>query len=267
MNERNTMNENNHGQPAWYELGTTNLDGAGEFYKSVLGWSVADAGMDGFTYHLATAGDGGMVAGMMSTAEQKESPPPNWVVYFTCTNCDASAESIRNSGGQVMTEPADIPGTGRFAIVADPQGAVFGILQPEPMDDGTSGRAFDQQAPGHGNWHELMTTDPAAALEFYSAQFGWAKGDSMDMDAMGTYQMFRFKDADIGGMMGLGNAPMPLWLTYFGVDGVQDAAARIETGGGAIQQGPMEVPGGIHVAVATDPQGAWFAVAGPLTKA
>jgi predicted enzyme related to lactoylglutathione lyase len=55
-----------HGAPAWYELGTSDLGAAHTFYRSVLGWSVADSGMEGFDYHLATAADGGMVAGMMS---------------------------------------------------------------------------------------------------------------------------------------------------------------------------------------------------------
>lgn len=259
------MSSGNQGTPCWYELSTNELDAAGDFYTSVLGWSVADAGMDGFTYHLASAGDGGLVAGLMSNAGQPDARPPNWVVYFTCTDCDATAESIRAAGGGVLAEPADIPGTGRFAVATDPQGAVFGILQAEPMDDGTSGRAFDQTAEGHGNWHELMTSDPAAAFEFYSALFGWTKGEAMEMGEMGTYQLFRCNDADIGGIMSLMGAPVPAWLPYIGVNGVQAAVSRIEAGGGAIQSGPMEVPGGAHVAAATDPHGAWFAVVGPLT--
>ena len=138
------MSSENHGAPCWYELSTNDLDAAGDFYGSVLGWSVADAGMDGFTYHLASAGDGGLVAGLMSNAGQPDAPPPNWVVYFTCNDCDATAASIRAAGGGVLAEPADIPGTGRFAVVTDPQRAVFGILQPEAMDDAPPSRAMSR---------------------------------------------------------------------------------------------------------------------------
>jgi uncharacterized protein len=260
------MTAEHHGSPCWYELSTTDLAAAGAFYSSVLGWSVMDAGMDGFTYHLAMAGDQAMVAGMMSLDHQDGAPPPNWVVYFACTDCDATVDAIRSGGGGVLTEPADIPGTGRFAIVSDPQGAVFGVLQPEPMEDGSSGRAFDQQAEGHGNWHELMSSDPVAAWEFYSAIFGWTKGEAMDMEAMGTYQLFQHAGSDVGGMMALMGSPLSAWLPYFGSDGIDSAVGRIVEGGGTIQNGPMEVPGGAFVAAATDPQGAWFAVVAPAPE-
>jgi uncharacterized protein len=253
-----------HGAPCWYELGTNDLDGAGRFYSSVLHWTVADAGMPAFTYHLATASDGAMVAGLMSNAHQDGSPPPNWVVYFTTRDCDETAASIRNAGGSVFVEPSDIPGTGRFAVVSDPQGAVFGILQPLPMDDDTAGgRAFDQSSAGHGGWHELMSPEPSAGFDFYATQFGWTKGDTVDMGDMGTYQVVQHAGADIGGMMGLGNSPVPVWLTYFGVDNTDAAIERINAAGGAVQHGPVEVPGGAIIAIATDPQGAWFAVLGP----
>jgi predicted enzyme related to lactoylglutathione lyase len=163
----------------------------------------------------------------------------------------------------VHREPADIPGTGRFAVVGDPQGAGFGILQPEPMEGGGAGPAFDQAKAGHGNWNELMSSDPGAALRFYSGLLGWQKSKSIDMGETGTYQLFAHDGTDIGGMMGLGNAPAPAWLPYFGTTGVEEAIRRIEAGGGRLAHGPMEVPGGAFIAVAQDPQGAWFAVAGP----
>ena len=243
-----------HGAPCWYELGTNDLDGAGRFYSSVLRWTVADAGMPDFAYHLATASDGSMVAGLMSNAQQEASPPPNWVVYFTTRDCDETAASIRNAGGSVFVEPSDIPGTGRFAVVSDPQGAVFGILQPLPMDDDSAGgRAFDQSSEGHGGWHELMSPEPRAGFEFYATQFGWTKGDTVDMGDMGTYQVVQHAGADIGGMMGLGNSPVPAWLTYFGVDSTDAAIERINAAGGAVQHGPMDVPGGAIIAIRDRP--------------
>ena len=164
---------------------------------------------------------------------------------------------------RVHSEPGDIPGTGRFAVLADPQGASFGVLQPEPMPDGGAGNAFDQQKAGHGNWNELMSTDPEAGFAFYSRLLGWQKSTPVDMGEMGTYQLFSHDGADIGGMMGLGNAPVPCWLPYFGANGVNAAIGRIKDAGGTVHHGPHEVPGGAFIAIATDPQGAWFAVVGP----
>lgn len=253
-----------HGQPCWYELttGKGSLGAAGNFYGEVFGWGIRDAGMEGFDYHLATS-DADMVAGLMEMPDDAGGMPPFWMIYFGVDDADKAAADIAAAGGRVHRAPADIPGTGRFAVVGDPQGAGFGILQPEPMPGGGAGNAFDQQKSGHGNWNELMTTDPEGAFGFYSGLFGWAKSRAVEMGAMGTYQLVSHEGTDIGAMMGLGNSPMPAWLPYFGTKGVKEAIARIEASGGRLAHGPMEVPGGAFIAVAQDPQGAWFAVVGP----
>ena len=162
-------------------------------------------------------------------------------------------------------QPADIPGTGRFAVLADPQGAVFGVLQPLPMEEGSeAGNAFDQKKEEP---RQLERADdratPRRASRFYSGLFGWTKSTAVDMGEMGTYQVFAHNGADIGGMMGLGNSPVPCWLAYFGVNGVDAAIGRIRDNGGKLVHGPQEVPGGAFIAVAQDPQGAHFAVVGP----
>ncbi len=256
-----------HGKPCWFELSTAQgaLADAETFYGKVLGWTTADAGMPGFDYHLASHG-GDMIAGLAEAPPDAADMPPNWMIYFDVDDADAAAVKVKALGGQVFREPADIPGTGRYAVLSDPQGAVFGVLQPAPMDPQppVESGAWNQQKESHGNWVELMSTDPAAGFEFYSELLGWTKGDAMDMGPMGTYQLFRWQGGDIGGMMGLGNAPVPCWLPYFGVNGVTPAMDRIREGGGEILHGPVEVPGGAFIAFARDPQGAHFSIVGPI---
>ena len=251
------------GMPCWYELGTSDLTAASAFYAEVMGWTITDSGMPGMNYLLATATDGGTVSGMMEVQGGASAPPPSWLIYFTAADCDERVAAISAVGGTVITAPADIPGTGRFAVVADPQGAAFGLLQPLPMEAPLEHPAFDQQASGHGNWHELMSSDPEAGLAFYAGQFGWTKGDTMDMGEMGTYQIFGGGGLDLGGMMGLGNSPVSVWVPYFGSAAVDQSVERITAGGGTVHHGPAEVPGGAWIALATDPQGGWFAVVGP----
>lgn len=252
------------GTPAWYELSTNadNLAAAGEFYANILDWQVMDSGMDGFVYHLAMS-DGDMVAGLMEMPPDACDVPPNWLIYIAVDDADEVAKNITAAGGKIFREPADIPGTGRFAIACDPQGAAFGIIQLEPMDNGQDGAAFDQGKAGHGNWTELMSTDPGAGFAFYSKIFGWQKSTPIDMGEMGTYQLFSHQGADIGGMMGLSGSPMPYWMPYFGVNGVNAAIERITSHGGKLIHGPQEVPGGAFIANAQDPQGALFSVVGP----
>ncbi|MFI0395607.1 VOC family protein [Paracoccus jiaweipingae] len=256
-----------HGQPIWFELSTSDADAAKSFYGRLLGWQFTTSGNVGFDYRLAQR-DGVMVAGVMSLDNCPAGTPPNWLVYVAVDDTDIAAGSTAASGGQVLTAPTDVPGTGRFAVLADPQGAVFGVLHATPMgtpaDDATDETgAWDQNRAGHGNWLELMSRDPQAGFRFYADLFGWGAGDALDMGEQGRYQLFRHNGSDIGGMMGLGDAPAPFWLPYFGVDDVARAHQVITDQGGTVLAGPSEVPGPALIVVAQDPQGATFAIVGP----
>lgn len=247
-----------HGTPCWYELATRKPTEAGAFYGKLLGWKMSKAPMEGFDYHLASMGDT-MVAGMMVPDDPNS--PTYWMIYFAVDNADKTAAAVEADGGKVIVPPADIPNTGRFSILTDPQGAYFGILQPLP---GGAGGAYDQKKTGHGNWHELMTPDPKAALAFYGKHFGWKLTTEMPMGEMGSYHIFADKGADIGGMMGLPAPGMPpAWLPYFGAEGIDKAVAATNAAGGKVMHGPMEVPGGAWIIQATDPEGTMFAVVGP----
>ena len=251
-----------HGLPCWFELSVPDPEAAQAFYAQVFGWDWADAGMEGFDYRLARSG-ADRVAGLMRLADCPEGTPPQWLLYLAVENCEATAAQLRDLGGQVCKEPADIPGTGRFAVLADPQGAVFGILAPLPMDPPQSGGAWNQLARGHGAWIELMTSAPREALEIYRKLFDWRQDMLFDMGPAGSYHVFAHRGTRIGGMMALGAAPVPSWMPYFGVETVSKTIAAVRAAGGSVLHGPMEVPGPAFVAGFRDPQGASFAVVGP----
>ena len=120
--------EQYHGQPCWFELSTSDVDAAKAFYEPLMGWTVGASEMPDFDYRLARHG-GDAVAGFMSLAALPPGTPPNWLTYIAVKNADETARLAVEKGGKVTKGPDDIPGTGRFAIAADPQGAAFGILQ------------------------------------------------------------------------------------------------------------------------------------------
>ena len=252
-------NRSTQGSPCWYELSTPDAASAARFYGQVAGWTVAGTDVPGMDYEIASTPAGSMVAGMMS----EQGAPPAWLIYFVADDVDALTEAMTADGATQIQEPTDIPGTGRFAILTDPQGAAFGLLQPAPMDEPRQDSAFDMAKQGHAGWNELMSADPEGAFTFYSKHFGWSKGETMDMGEMGTYQLLSHGGEDFGAVMGLGDAPRSNWLPYFNVDGVEQAMERIRDAGGSIHHGPHEVPGGMWIAVAQDPHQAWFAVLGP----
>ena len=252
-----------HGRFIWYELITPDMAGAKRFYGDIVGWTAQDLPpMEGGEPYAILASNGDGVAGMMNLAAPMKAAgmPPNWTGYVCVDDCDAAAAKVKTLGGSVRTGPLDIPGIGRFAIVADPAGAVFAIMKPTPPPGGRP--AADMTAPGQCGWHELYGGDPdKGGFDFYAAMFGWTKSDAMPMGEMGTYQLFNNQDGQVGGMMRKpDNVPMPYWGFYFRVSDIDAAATKIKAGGGQVLNGPMDVPGDDRVINGVDPQGALFSV-------
>lgn len=245
----------------WYELMTSDPASATKFYENVLGMSGADSGMPGMNYTIVSAG-GAPVGGIMGIpAEAKKmGAQPTWMGYIGVPDVDGYAAKVKAAGGAIHHAPEDIPGVGRFAVVADPHGASF-MLFKGSSDEAPPAAAPD--TPGHVGWHELHAGDGPAAFAFYSNLFGWAKDQAMDMGAMGVYQLFTAGGNAIGGMMTkTPDTPEPHWLYYFNVDAVETAMERVKKRGGQVLDGPMEVPGPMWIAQCKDPQGAMFAVVG-----
>lgn len=252
---------NPEGSHIWYELMTTDPGAAANFYAEVVGWKVRDSGMPGMDYRLLAAPDAD-VAGLMKLPDGAPMQP-GWFGYVGVGDVDAKVEELKKLGGSVLMAPQDIPGVGRFALVADPQGVVFYVMRGASDQDST---AFAPQAEGHCAWNELIATDQKAGLDFYSRLFGWEKGDAMPMGDMGDYTFINHHGEMIGAVMDRpANAPPPCWNYYFRVNGIDAAAGRITRNGGTITFGPMEVPGGDWVVNGIDPQGARFGIVGSKT--
>ena len=250
------------GQFVWCELLTTDPAAAAEFYRRVIGWDAKDSGMTDRQYRILSAGDtpiGGLME-LPGTARDNGARP-GWLGYIGVDDVDAAAARIRQAGGVIHRAAEDIPGVGRFAVVADPQGASFVLFH------GTEARAPSMEmdtAPGHVGWHELQAGEREGAFAFYADLFGWTKADAIDMGPMGIYQLFATGGAPVGGMMTRNEGmPVPFWLYYFNVDDIGAAMDRARQAGGKLLNGPQEVPGGAWVAHCSDPQGAMFAIVGP----
>ena len=247
----------------WYELMTIDPASTGEFYALAVGWTVEQGqGEMAFYTTFKTAG-GVRIGGMMAIDEQMAAHGmrPGWIGYVAVDDIEASAAKVAQLGGTVHRPPGDIPGVGRFSVVADPFGAVFQLFQAAPE----YGIPADGKGPGFVAWRELMAGDLERAWAFYSQLFGWTKDIDHDMGPMGPYRLFKTGgEANAGGMMTKPSAlPASFWTYYFGVDGVRAAAERLVTAAGTVINGPMQAPGGDWVVQGTDPQGAMFSLHGP----
>jgi len=240
------------GRFIWHELLTTDTAAAAAFYPKVVPWRTQPSNMPGYTIFMA---GGSQVGGLMALPADAAGTPAHWLTYVGTPSVDATVAQAQGLGARVCKAATDIPNVGRFAVLADPQGATFAVFTPSGPPPGPA------PATGSFSWHELATTDVAGALRFYGELFGWTQGVGHDMGAMGVYQLFEHGGAQVGGMCNTqGPSTPPSWLSYVHVADAGRAVAAAKSAGGRLLHGPVEVPGGSWIALFLDPQGGTFAV-------
>ena len=261
------------GNPAggfiWYELMTPAPAASKAFYDAVAGWDIDTQSVaPAIEYRMIKRSDGGMAGGVLTLTEEMRSngARPGWLGYLHAADVDATVEAIESSGGKALMPPWDQPGVGRLALAADPQGAVFYLMDPLPPEGRPDAKSdvFSVDRPQHVRWNELSTSDQDGAIGFYSRHFGWIQDGGMPMGDMGDYKFISHDGVMIGAVMRKPpQMPVTAWTYYIGVDDIDRAARAIAHGGGQVLNGPMEIPGGEYSLNGLDPQGAAFGLVGP----
>jgi predicted enzyme related to lactoylglutathione lyase len=126
----------NKGLFVWYEHLTRDVQAAIAFYSDVVGWKTQPFGEGGD--YIMWVGSQGPLGGVMTLPDEaaKMGAPPHWTAYVEVDDVDATVALTKKLGGKVWKESTDIPDVGRFAVIADPQGASFIASQfvPENKD-------------------------------------------------------------------------------------------------------------------------------------
>ena len=252
----------------WYELMTTDPDGAKAFYDAVVGWNIEGQSQFPNGYRMIGRSDGKFAGGVLPLTEemQQHGARPTWLGYIYVTDVDASVAAIEQDGGKALMPAFDIPNIGRVAMVADPSGAPFYMMKPMPPANEPEAKSdvFSVDQPQRVRWNELSSSDDDGAVAFYTTQFGWLQDGAMPMGEMGDYRFIYANGVRIGAIMRKPpQRPVSTWTFYFGVDDIDRAAEAVTTGGGRILFGPMEIPGGEFSLNGMDPQGAAFGLVGP----
>ncbi|HUR80671.1 MAG TPA: VOC family protein [Thermoanaerobaculia bacterium] len=242
---------NANGTFCWIELGTSDAPAARNFYTQLFAWTVNEIPMGEMgTYYIFQKG-GRDAAAMYQIGPQQAGMPPNWLSYVAVQSADESTEKAKNAGGNVVHGPFDVYDKGRMSLVSDPQGAMFVIWESKASNGVEVRNEVNTLC-----WNELQARDLDAAKKFYPALFGWTLKDSPE------YTEFHLDGKGIGGMIA-SQAPAQVpsyWLPYFAVEDCDAAAARIESLGGRLMMPPMDIPDVGRFTVASDPQGAAFAI-------
>jgi hypothetical protein len=226
------------GSFCWPELGTTDPAAAKIFYSQLFGWTTEDLPMgEGITYTLLKL-EGRELGALYELPPElrRRKVPPHWLLYVSVESADQAAERTKQLGGNVLAGPADVPHAGRYTVLQDRQGAVFGVWQPGNHIGARIGGVY-----GTLTWSELLTTDTESAKAFYDGLFGWgAKTDSM-----GHYTEWMNQGRPIGGMMQIRpewKGVPPHWMPYFLVADCDATAATAKELGGGITVPPSTCP-------------------------
>jgi uncharacterized protein len=250
----------------WYELMTTDPEGAAAFYEPIVGWKVAGHSESGtpMDYRMLVRSDGQFEGGIMKLTDEMcaGGARPCWMGYLHVADVDAAVTAIQADGGQLLMPAFDIE-VGRIAMVADPQGVPHYVMTPRPAGgkEGMTSDVYDRWIEQRVAWNELMSPDLEAAKAFYAKHYGFAFNEVMPMGPLGDYCFIDHGGQTIGAVMQK-SAEMPagMWNYYIRVPEIDTATAKVKELGGQVFNAPMEVPGGDWIINGMDPQGAMFSL-------
>lgn len=262
------------GVPCWADTGQPDPKAATEFYGGVFGWEFEEKMPPGSEAQYLEARIGDKKVAAVSTQPPFAPPEATWNTHIWVESADETAQKVRDAGGSVVAEPMDVMDAGRYAMFADPEGAVFGVWQPR---EHRGAELVNQH--GSVNFNDLNTRDMAGAEKFYGAVFGWRAldmggfsmwtlpgyGQFLDEINPGTIENQKEMGAPEGFVDVVASiAPIPddsdvpaHWGITFAVDDADSAAERAAELGGTIVMPPTDMPW-VRATAITDPQGATF---------
>jgi uncharacterized protein len=255
------------GKFVWFEHASRDVGKAQAFYGDVLGWKFETWGDSGYPMILAGNTLDTMIGGFVELGS--DHPKSHWISYVSVANVDAAANAAVANGGRVIEAPHDLPGVGRAARIADPQGAELYLFR-NAAGDPPDAHGTAPPPAGRFFWCELHTSDPSNALSFYGKVIGFSH-EPLDMGAGGAYHILSRDGVGRGGVTGHltngGCEAAPHWLPYVAVDDPDATIARARELGATIRVGPDDIPGVGRFGVLEDPTGAVLAVMKALPPA
>jgi uncharacterized protein len=246
-----------HGDPAWLELATHDLEGAAAFYGEVFGWRL---GRDAVTGGVTASVDGRPVARVRPALD---GAPAQWTVWLKVDDVAQATSAAVGAGGNVVSPPMRHEGLGWHAVVEDPAGAEVALWE-------AAGREAWALGSSHGRpcWFDVLSTGFDEARSFYHAVGGWRYHYPRADGTLDTSEPLQggYRHAVNGGQGGATAGILDVrevggadggsrWVPYLAVGDVDEACAAVTAAGGEVVEGPHTMPFG-RMAGIRDPHGA-----------
>ena len=240
------------GKIIFVRLVTPDLSAAEHFYGILFGWRFHDMALPGVRYAVATL-DGHIVAGLAQLPLPSNGRRPAWLNFIATADTDTTTRLAVKQGAKVLVAPRNVPDLGRVAILVDPQGAAFAILQS------SSGDPPDVLGDdGAWIWSSLITSNPNADAAFYQSLFGYevyaAPGAAQDGHLIVASQ--GYARASVNPLPTQRPGQHPQWLNFVRVADAAASAQQATALGGRVLVPPHPDRDGNVVALIADPQGA-----------
>lgn len=248
------------GRWIWAELFTADIPKAETFYGSVFGWSFEEQG-DGDKKYVLIRADGHPVGGMVHHVSAKENDRfGQWLRLMSVPDVAQVATHAKNAGAEIVLEPRQLKGRGEVAVIADPEGALFGIIH---SDSGDPPDVFP--APNTWLWHELWAKDVARMSTFYRDIGGVEVQNPPTDKTLSPDRPEVFLVANgypRAGIVEQQREDLPsAWLPYVRVKDLKATLERVAEAGGEVMVEPNPGIRAGRIAVFADPLGAPMGIA------
>ena len=249
------------GKIVWHDLLTNTPAESRKFYGELFGWEFEKPGIDiGFgsdDSYMLIRHDGNLIGGMVDTnALGKTDNISQWVTMMSVDDINLASSTIVDSGGRILTPAKELKTRGMLAVVEDPSGAVFALIQTKNGDP-------EDHEPAHNNffWDELWTDDVERSSNFYHHVIGYEREDHPIENTDRSYHMLKKDDKPRAGIMANPfDGERPVWVNYIRVQDPAAIAARVEDLGGQILVDARKRDIGGVVAFIAGPSGAGIAL-------
>lgn len=238
------------GKFVWADMVTDNAASARAFYSGLFGWEFRDLG----GYHLALS-DGRPLCGLLEKPKPIDQPDarPRWMGFISVTDVGKVQKATIQAGGKVLVPSTAIPQRGVQAILADPEGAVFGVIRSR------SGDPADFLAePGEWIWAQLLSRDARQASDFYRAVAGYEVVVNTEANRASDFVLTSkgFARATVRNLPDNRSQLRPNWLFFVRVKSIAESVAKAqELGGKVLLEPKAELLNG-RVAMIADSTGA-----------
>ena len=234
------------GTVTWLDLVTTDLNDAAGFYHGLLGWELtAEHRRTGL--HIVGEVDHHAVAGMMDSSEfEGGGGIARWTVFFRVERLEDSVGVAISEGGFLRLAPTTTAEGVRVALLEDPSGAVFGLIEQDPKF------GIEPLTTTGGFVAAELHTDDLDVADFYRAVFHWVIIDDPDSSSL----IFERSGTSVAGLVA--DSPLmltsPRWVVYFEIEDLDEAVQRTEWLGGSVVA--LAADDEVPCAIVRDPEGA-----------